>query len=446
MKDETMGHRARLPGTTSVDRIVCHVDMDCFYAACERLREPALSGEPVVVGMGYEPGEDGGAVATASYEAREYGIESAQAITTALEKLPRKVDVADADANSAAEAGYYRPVDMEYYESVAEDVRGILHDHADVVREVSIDEAYLDVTDRTGWEEVAEFAASLKREISDRVGVTASVGVAPTMSAAKVASDHDKPDGLVVVKPGNVAEFFRPLSVEAVHGVGPVTAAELREIGIVTAGDLAAADPARLESRFGERGRRVARFARGDDERAVEPRGKPKSFSRESAFGEATAGADRQRDRLLTLAEAVAGRASRRDVLYRTISIKVVTPPFEVHTRAESLPGPVEDPALVADVATGLFGEFEGRRVRKLGVRLSNLSFADGEQPTLGEWTDDAASMGGTADASSGGEAGTGAGPPSGTGAEESGETGADSAESVEKRREDGQRSLREFE
>jgi DNA polymerase IV (DinB-like DNA polymerase) len=384
-----MGPSARLPGTPAVERIVCHVDMDCFYAACERLREPALRGEPVVVGMGYEPGDDGGAVATASYEAREYGVKSAQAISVALDLLPRKIDAVDRADLRVEDAGYYRPVDMEYYESVAADIREILHANADVVREVSIDEAYLDVTGRTDWDDAGSFAADLKTAISDAVGVTASVGVAPTMSAAKVASDRDKPDGLVVVEPGAVAEFFAPLDVEAVHGVGPVTAAELREMGIETAGDLAAADPARLESRFGERGRRVARFARGDDGRAVEPRGDPKSFSRESAFSEATSDPDRQRDRLLTLAEAVAQRARRKDVFYRTISIKVVTPPFDVQTRAESLPGPVEDPDLVASIASTLFEEFEGEQVRKLGVRVSNLSFAAGDQPSLQQWAGD---------------------------------------------------------
>jgi len=381
-----MGHSARLPGTSSVDRIVCHVDVDCFYAACERLREPPLRGEPVVVGMGYEPGSDAGAVATASYEARAYGVESAQAISEALERLPRKIDAAQDDDLDVADAGFYRPVDMECYESVAGDIREILSEYANVVREVSIDEAYLDLTERTGWEEVESVATALKSEIAETVGVTASVGVAPTMSAAKVASDHDKPDGLVVVEPGEVGPFFAPLDVEEVHGVGPVTASELREIGIETAGDLAAADPARLEAKFGERGRRVARFARGDDDRAVEPRGDPKSLSRESAFTEATTDPERQTDRLLTLADAVAERARRREVSYRTISIKVVTPPFDVHTRAESLPGPVDDPELVASIATDLFAEFEGTQVRKLGVRVSNLSFADGDQPSLQQW------------------------------------------------------------
>jgi DNA polymerase IV (DinB-like DNA polymerase) len=383
-----MGRSTRLPGTSDTDRVVAHVDMDCFYAACERLREPALRGEPVVVGMGYEPGTDSGAVATASYEARAFGVESAMAISTALDLLPRKVDVAGTD-HPVAEAGYYRPVDMSYYESVASEVRDLLHRRADTVREVSIDEAYLDVTDRTDWDDVGTFARELRAAVADEVGVTASVGVAPTMSAAKIASDHDKPDGLVLVEPEALEGFLEPLDVEAVHGVGPVTAAELREMDIETAGDLATADPSVLVDRFGERGRRVHRFARGDDDRDVEPRGRPKSLSRESAFTEATTDPPTQRERLRTLADAVAGRAAGRGVLYRTIGVKIVTPPFDVITRARSLPGPVEDRALLEQVALELFDEFAGDPVRKLGVRVSNLSFADEEQPSLAEWVGD---------------------------------------------------------
>jgi len=386
-----MVRRTELPGAPATDRIVCHVDVDCFYAACERLREPALRGEPVVVGMGYEPGETVGAVATASYEARERGVESAQAISEALDALPRAADAADPET---AAVGFYRPVDMEFYESVAADVRAVLESRADVVREASIDEAYLDVTDRTDWTGVVDFAGELKAEIADTAGVTASVGVAPTMSAAKVASDHDKPDGLVVVEPGEVAGFLAPLAVERVHGVGPVTASELREMGVETAGDLAAADPGTLVERFGERGRRVWRFARGEDDREVEPTGEPKSLSRESAFPEATGDAERKRERVRTLAGAVAERASRRDVLYGTIGIKLVTPPFDVHTRARSLPGPVADADLVERVALDLLSEFDGRRVRKLGVRVSNLSFAAGEQPTLDTWAEENAADG----------------------------------------------------
>jgi len=374
---------AALPGAPEADedRIVCHVDMDCFYAACERLREPELAGEPVVVGMGYEPGEGHGAVATASYEAREYGVESAQAISQALERLPRKADEPD-----DPDVGHYRPVDMDFYKSISEDVRAILHELADTVREVSIDEAYLDVTDRTAWDVADGFARHIKTRIEREVGVTASVGVAPNMSAAKIASDHDKPDGLVVVPPGEVREFLAPLPVEAVHGVGPVTAREFDDLGIATAGDLATADPHVLESRFGDRGRELHDRARGRDARPVEPRGEPKSLSRESAFTEATDDVEEKESRVRTLARAVAERARSEGALYRTIGVKVVTPPYDVNTRERSLPGPVDDPDLVESVALDLLGEFADARVRKVGVRVSNLDFAEGEQASLDGW------------------------------------------------------------
>ncbi len=397
------------------ERVICHVDMDCFYASCERLKEPALDDEPVVVGMGYEAGETHGAVATASYEAREYGVDSAQPISDALQRLPRVADAdpTDPDAPNPEEAGHYRPVDMEFYESVAAEVKTVLHDLADTVREVSIDEAYLDVTDRTAWRRVTDDAGSessdsndaggestgrddtgartlaegyarhVRQEIQRRVGVPASVGVAPNMAVAKVASDYDKPDGLTVVPPAEVTDFLAPLSVEEIHGVGPVRARELREMGIETAGELAATDPTTLVDRFGERGRELYDRARGRDDRDVTPRGRPKSLSRESAFTEATADPERKRERICALAADVAERAQSRGALYRTIGIKAVQPPFEVNTRAESLSGPVDDPELVRDVALGLVAEFEDEPVRKLGVRVSNLSFDGGDQTKL---------------------------------------------------------------
>ncbi|WP_435153515.1 DNA polymerase IV [Haladaptatus sp. DFWS20] len=375
---------SRLPGVGDEheERIVFHVDMDCFYAACERLREPELEGVPVVVGMGYEDGESQGAVATASYEAREHGVESAQAIGTALEQLPRRATTEAKNDDSSA-TGYYRPVDIELYKSVSNDVRAILHDCADTVREVSIDEAYLDVTDRTAWKVAEGFARHVKNRIEREVGVPASVGVAPNMSAAKIASDYDKPDGLVVVEPGTVREFLAPLDVAEIHGVGPVTARNLREMDIETAGDLAEADPRALDDRFGERGRELHHRARGDDDREVTPTGRPKSLSRESAFTSATSDAEEKRSRVETLATAVAERASDRDAMYRTIGVKVVTPPFDVHTRERSLPGPVDDHELVSEVALDLLSEFEDDRVRKVGVRVSNLQFTEIDQTSL---------------------------------------------------------------
>ncbi|WP_090507533.1 DNA polymerase Y family protein [Natronorubrum sediminis] len=391
----------RLPGVQTDDnqeeRIVCHVDADCFYASCERLREPKLDGEPVVVGMGYEHGDDIGAVATASYEAREFGVESAQAISSALERLPRRgplegdagsdeTDDGVHDDRSVEETGYYRSVDMDYYESVASEVREILHECAGVVREVSIDEAYLDVTDRTAWEVADGFGRHIKDRIRREVGITVSIGVAPTMSAAKIASDFDKPDGLTVVEPGDVQAFLAPLEVDLLHGVGPVTARALREMGLETAADVAAADPEPLVERFGERGRELYDRAHGDDDRRVTPKGEPKSFSRESAFAEPVEDPTQKYEQIETLAAAVADRARREGALYRTVGVKAVLPPYDVNTRERSLSGPVDDPDLVDRIAYDLFSEFESESVRKVGVRVANLEFAAADQADLDGW------------------------------------------------------------
>ncbi|QZA88597.1 DNA polymerase IV [Salinarchaeum sp. IM2453] len=376
-----MSHGGTLPGTErEEDRIVLHVDLDCFYAACERLKEPDLENKPVIVGMGYEPGTSVGAVATASYEAREYGIESAQPISSAIDRLP------PASQTNNTPAGYYRPVDMEFYESVAEDIQHILEDCADVLRVVSIDEAYLDVTDRTAWDVAEGYGRYVRDRIQREVGLTASVGIAPTMHAAKVASDHDKPDGLVVVPPGTVEEFLADLPIEDLHGIGPVTARELRELNIGTIGELAAASLTEIEDQYGDRGRTLHRRARGIDTREVTPRGRPKSLSKESAFTEPTSEYDAIAARLETLADAVAERASAKNALYQTIGIKVVIPPYDINTRAHSLPGPIDDPDLIHDIATDLFEEFRDTAVRKVGIRVSNLSFADGEQSNLAKW------------------------------------------------------------
>ncbi|OYR49949.1 DNA polymerase IV [Halorubrum sp. Eb13] len=424
-----------LPGTATdeadgSDRVVFHVDMDCFYASCERLRRPELAGEPVVVGMGYEDGETVGAVATASYEARAFGVESAMPISEALDLLPRRADADpdDPDAPDPEAAGRYLPVDLGFYKEVAGDVKAVLRDCADTLREVSVDEAYLDVTDRTAWDaaegesaaagpaEARTLAEGYARHVKERIereaGVPASVGVAPNMSTAKVASDADKPDGLVVVPPGSVESFLAPLPTAEIHGVGPVTERTLAEMGIETAADLAAADPDGLADELGERGPELHRRARGDDDREVTPTGLPKSLSRESSLSP-TADRETKRETVAALAADVARRARERGCLYRTIGIKAVEPPYDVNTRARSLPGPVDDPDLVESVAFDLLGEFDGDRVRKLGVRVSNLDFAESDQATLGGFDPgdgEGTSAGVSGGTSAGGSGGTSAG------------------------------------
>ncbi len=373
-----------LEDTSETDRIVLHADNDCFYAACERLREPDLVGEPVIVGMGFEPGDDGGAVATASYEAREHGVESAQAISTAMERLaPRSQIPDDHDGPSA----HYRPVDMAYYQARADDVHSILETYAETVRRVSIDEAYLDCTEHTTWEDARAYATELKERIREDIGLPVSIGVAPNLSVAKIASDHDKPDGLVVVRPDEVRSFLDPLPIEDLHGVGPVTEATLADRGLETIGDVTEADRSSLVAEFGERGGELHDRSRGIDRREVTPRGDPKSLSRESALGEPTEDFEAVAERVRELADDVAERATDRGATYRTIGIKVVTPPFEINTRERSLPGPVNDPDLVVEVAGELLEEFVDTEVRKVGVRVSNLNFSPGDQTHLGTWS-----------------------------------------------------------
>ena len=352
-----------------------------------------------------------------------------------LDALSETVERAREDPDlDPSEAGHYRPVDMEFYESVGEEVRGILREVADRLRAVSIDEAYLDVTGSTDWDHVEGVARHLRARIETEVGVTASVGVAPTMSAAKIASDYDKPDGLVVVEPGDVREFLAPLDVAEIHNVGPVTARRLRDMGVETAGDLAAADPERVRDEFGERGLAVRRYARGEDPREVTPVGEPKSLSRESAFTEATEDTERKREKVRALAADVADRAQREGALYRTIGIKVVTPPYDVNTRAESLPGPVDDPDLLESTALALLEEFADDRVRKLGVRVSKLDFAESDQASLAGF--EGQSSGAAGDATTDGESAVASADDGSDGSD-----GRDASDSP-----DGQRSLREYE
>lgn len=375
-----MRNMARLPGVESSDQIVCHVDMDCFYASCERLREPKLEGEPVVVGMGYESDDPHGAVATASYEARDYGVESAMTISDALERLPRHEDTGPDEVSC-----FYRPVDIEFYESISEAVRDVLSAEAETVRNVSIDEAYLAIDD-IEWDEAESFGSSLKQKIESTAGVVASVGIAPDMTTAKLASDADKPDGLVVVEPASVRSFLAPIPIRELHGVGPVTATELRKMGFETAEDIATAEQSVFVDAFGERGRDLYAQARGEDDRNVEPKGRPKSVSSESAFTEAADNPDQKEKKIRELAVEATTRATEKNALYQTVGIKVVTPPFDVNTRSRSFSGPVDDPELVEQTAVELLAEFETEPVRKLGVRLSNLSFDHREQATITDW------------------------------------------------------------
>lgn len=363
----------------TTDQIILHLDMDCFFVACERRREPSLIGEPVVIGGGFDADSPRGAVATASYEAREYGVHSAQPIAQALAQLPRRDPAAD---NPEPNTGIYLKGDHEYYRDVSEAVMEIVAEYSETRQQVSIDEVYLDLTATTSWAEVEGVVQELRDRIETEVGVVASVGVAPTKSCAKVASDYNKPDGSCIVHPGEVADFFAPLEIDVVHGVGPVTADRFRNAGIETAGELAALPPQEVVAKFGSNATTLHDRVRGIDPRPVEPRGDPKSISKEQSISPTTDMTTKE-SVVRQLADQVNRRVARQDARYRTVGIKVVATPFEVNTRERSLHGPVREPAIVEEFTQDLLTEFAETEVRKLGVRVSNLDFSPGDQRRL---------------------------------------------------------------
>lgn len=357
------------------DQIVLHLDMDCFFAACERLRDSSLEGEPVVIGGGFEADPPRGAVATASYEAREYGVHSAQPMAQALARLPRR----PGSSSDERDTGIYLTGDHGYYSEVSQAVMGLVDGYAETIRRVSIDEAYLDVSEQTSWDAARAFGTELKTAIETEVGVTGSIGIAPTMSCAKIASDYDKPDGLCIVEPGEVAEFLAPMDIEEIHGVGPAGAKRFNAAGIETAGDLAALTPQAVVDRFGSNATTLYDRVRGIDPRTVTPVGKPKSISKERSF-EPTNSPKEKAACIQQLSSEVNDRVDRKDARYRTIGIKAVATPFDVNTRERTLHGPVREPELVESVTLELLTEFEDVELRKLGVRVSNLEFFAGDQ------------------------------------------------------------------
>ncbi|NLV30501.1 MAG: DNA polymerase IV [Acidobacteria bacterium] len=353
-----------------MERTILHVDMDAFYAAVEQRDHPGYRGRPVIVGADPRGGRGRGIVATCSYEARKFGIHSAQPISEAWKLCPR---------------GIYLPPDMRKYARVSRLVMGILSDFTDLVEPVSIDEAFLDVT---GCRRLFGAGDVIARKIRERVarelGLTASVGVAANKFVAKVASDLEKPDGLVVVEPGREREFLAPLAVGRLWGVGPRTEARLKALGIGTVGQLAALAPMDAARLLGDHGEHLWRLARGIDDRPVSAGPGCRSIGHEVTFEQDTADPGRLRNTLLDLSGRVARRLRAEGALARTVTLKFRQADFTTSTRRRSLAEPVDTAEAIFPVAFELMqGVFRaGMKVRLLGVTVSGLE-PGSLQPTL---------------------------------------------------------------
>jgi DNA polymerase-4 len=346
--------------------------MDAFFASVEVLDDPSLAGKPLVVG-GTPEGH--GVVAAASYEARAYGVRSAMPMATALRLCPNIVRV---------------PGRHERYAEVSKEVFRILGHFTPLVEPVSVDEAYLDVTGSARLHgDARDVAVAIKRAINEELGLVCSVGVATTKLVAKVASDHQKPDGLTVVEPGGEAAFFAPLPIEKLPGIGPKTAGTLHEMGVRTLGRLGSFPPEALEGAFGSHGSGLAARARGEDASPVVPTDRSdaaKQISAETTLGKFTADLDEVDRILLGLAEKVGRRARKSDVEGRTVTLKLRDDLFRTRTRAETLSSPTDIALEIAKVARALYRARpvgHERRVRLLGVSLSKLVPAGSGQTEL---------------------------------------------------------------
>jgi len=338
--------------------------MDAFYASVEQRDDPALRGRPVAVGG--RP-ESRGVVCAASYEARAFGVRSAIPMSRAVRLCPELVVV---------------PPDFRKYAEVSQRVFGIFREATPLVEPLSLDEAYLDVTENAwGLSLGVEVARRIKERVRDEVRLTASAGVAPNKFLAKIASGWKKPDGLTVIAPERVESFLQKLPVDALWGVGPVTAKKLREAGISRLVDVRAADPEVLRRAVGSWAEGLRRLAFGEDDRAVEPNRERKSIGCEETYPRDLVDLPRVREEVEALARHAAAALSRKELFARTVTLKLRYATFETITRSETRAPATRDPDEIAARALTLLTKTEAgaRAVRLLGVSLHGLARDAGE-------------------------------------------------------------------
>ena len=349
---------------TQTARAIVHLDLDAFFAAVEVIQNPALEGLPVVVG-GRPEGR--GVVAAASYPAREYGIHSAMPMLRALALCPDLI---------------IRPPRFRLYSVYSRRVMAILRRASPIIEQMSVDEAYLDLTEQVEtWDGAITMAGLLQKRVWQEVGLSASIGVAANKLVAKVASDRDKPGGLTVVRPSDEAGFLAPLPVRALSGVGPVTAQKLAEMSVTTVGQLANAPEHKLSARFGKHGRQMAQQARGLDNRKVATHHELKSVSSERTFSQDLTEAHALEEKLIELSGGVARRLHSAGKAGSTVVIKLRYSDFTTLSRQMALGAPTDDERVICQAALTLFKRTwtPARPVRLLGVGVRRLESSAGQ-------------------------------------------------------------------
>ena len=348
-------------------RKILHVDMDAFYASVEQRDDPQLRDKPVVVAWR----GNRSVVCAASYEARRFGVRSAMPAVRAERLCPEAVFI---------------PPDFVRYRAVSRSVREIFLRYTDIIEPLSLDEAYLDVTEnKIGLPTATRVAKAIRQQIRDELHLTASAGVAPNKFLAKIASDWRKPDGLFVIQPDDVATFLPPLPVARIPGVGKVTEDRLKQIGVQAVGDLLALDIAVLEARFGRYGHRLYELARGIDHNPVIPDRPTKSISAEDTF-ERDIPLSETGELIQTLAQKVWTASRKESRVARTVVLKLKTSEFSILTRSHTPPTPPASCAELTAIALSLRERISlaaEQRFRLVGVGLSNFRDPESLQSTL---------------------------------------------------------------
>jgi len=349
-------------GPTVTERYILHLDIDAFYASVEEILDPSLKDKPIVVGA--RP-EQRGVVASASYAARAFGVHSAMPTAQALRLCPQAIVVSP-----------HRKAYMEY----SARMMAILSEYSPLIEPLSLEEAFLDLTGcEARWGSPEELARQIQKRLEMELGLSASIGLAANKLVAKIASGLEKPRGFVVVPHGKEAEFLAQLPVEKLWGVGEVTARSLHEMGVFTIGQLALLPVAKLETKFGRRGRHLHRQARGIDESPVVVEREEKSLSREVTFVQDIGDRRTLRKTLLSLSESVARRLRKRGLRGRTVKLKLRYADFTTLTRQITVDAPTDLEQVIFDQAAGLLDKAWNRRrkVRLIGVGVSKFELEE---------------------------------------------------------------------
>ena len=345
-------------------RKIIHVDMDAFYASVEQMDHPELRGKPLAVGGSGKRG----VISAASYEARKFGVKSAMSGNLAIKLCPELI--------------FVRP-NFERYTEISKKIRKIFYDFTDLVEPLSLDEAYLDVTqNKKGNPSASQIAQEIRQRIFDEVGLTASAGISINKFVAKIASDYNKPNGQKTVNPEEVIEFLEVLDIRKFYGIGKVTAEKMYQKGIFTGKDLKTKSAEYLEKHFGKSGKSYYYIVRGIHNSEVKPHRIRKSLAAERTFHDNLTSEVFMLEKLEHIAEEVAKRLEKSKVAGKTITLKIKYSDFTLQTRSKTLPYYVSDKFVILDTAKNLlYQDTLNESVRLLGISLSNLNTETKKKP-----------------------------------------------------------------